>query len=261
MSLLVAARDTWRMESVRLRTVRSSYLLVGVAVLINGVLALLVGLLVPSGPMDRAAQAAALTAAAPDSQLPLLGTLFAVLGVLTVGHDYRYRLARSVLVVQPRRSVLFAARLGVLAVVGAGAALAGVLLGATICLVLGRRPELDPVSVRVLLAHLLVVVLSSWLGAGLAWVARGVVGPIVLLLIVPLMVEPAVTLAGHLHGRWEPLARVAPWLPSAAARAATSRRLWGTGPDLGAAAGAGAFAALTAVVLLAGWLSLRHRDA
>jgi len=211
--------------------------------------------------MDPDVQAAALTAGAPDAQLPVLGTLFAVLGVLTVGHDYRYRLVRSVLVAQPRRSLLFAVRLGVLAAASGGAALAGVLLGAAICVLLGRRPELDPVSLRVLLAHLLVVVLSSWLGAGLTWVARGTVAPIVLLLIVPLMVEPTVTLLGHLHGRWEVLARVAPWLPSAAARAATSRRLWGTGPDLGAPAGLGTFAGYTAVVLLAGWLSLRHRDA
>jgi hypothetical protein len=73
-------RDTWRMEGVRLVTVRSSYLLL-TAIFGTGVLvALLIALLNPSRGLSDGATAAALTAGAP-----FLAVLWTWLGALLGG--------------------------------------------------------------------------------------------------------------------------------------------------------------------------------
>lgn len=253
-------RDTLRMEAVRLRTVRSTGVLSVAAVGVTALLAVLMALVSPMGPLDEVSTTVALTAGAPLAPMALVGLLFGVLGVLQVGHDYRFGLARAVLMAQPRRSRVMVARLGVLAAVSAGVALLGVIVGAGLCWLLGRPGAIDLVTARVVVGYLLVVVLWSWLGAGLTWVVRSSAGALVVLLLLPLLVEPALTLAAEAD-RLAFVRPAAAWLPFGAAREALSVDLLPVGDALGALLGVGVFAGFTAVVLALGWLSLARRDA
>jgi ABC-2 type transport system permease protein len=174
----------------------------------------------------------------------------ALLAVTTVSHDYRYRLVRAVLIAQPRRGVMIAARLVVLSVTGAGVAALTSVLAAAGCLAAGRRPLLDMTTLRVLLFHAGVVVGWAWLAAGLTWLLRHAAGVVTILLTGPLAVEPVLLIAS----RSDQAAFLRPltgWLPFSAARQALGRNLTadalpGAVPD-----GAGRAALIFTVVVLA----------
>jgi hypothetical protein len=252
-------RDTWHMERVRVTTVRSTYLVVGCALVVGLLAALLIAALLPARPLTSGETVVALTAAASDLSLSVTGFFVAVLGVLAVSHDYRFGLGRTVLTAQPRRGVLMGVRLGVIGLVALGTAVGHLAVAAAATWLLGRTPAHDPGTVRALLFHPLVVVLWSWLGCGLAWLLRGSAGPIALLLAVPLVAEPVLTVAAGAQ-RLSALRPVVRWLPFGAARDAVSRQVMPTADSLGALAGAGVFAAFTGLVLLGGWWALARRD-
>jgi hypothetical protein len=258
--MIGSLRDTVRMEAVRLSTLRSTYLLVGFAVLVGGLIAVLVALVAPARPLSQAATAAALTAGGDSVPLTTIGWLLAALGMITVGHDYRYGLWRAVLTAQPLRTMVVVARLLVLAVTGSLVATLTSALGAGLCWLVGRAPTLDRVTLRVAAAHVVITVLWAWLGAGLTWVLRSTAAVVSVLLVVPLMLEPGVTLLS-LAAESADLTAVARWLPFSAARQALLLRWAPDGANLGALVGGLTFALTTAVVVVLGWLLLRRRDA
>lgn len=254
-------RDAVRMEARRLTTARVTYLLVGLALLLGSVIALLIALVAPvDTPLAPTRTSAAVTAGGDAVPLSVVGGLAALLGVVTVGHDYRYGLLRAVLTAQPRRGFVVAARLAVLAGVAAAAAAAVSVLGAAVAWLTGRAPSADPATLRVAAAHVVLAVLWAWLGAGLAWVLRSSGGALALLLLGPLLVEPVLTVIAETEG--SPGARgLVRWLPFAAARQALGRPL-GPGPDtIGALAGTAVFAGVTVLVLALAWLLVQRRDA
>src|SRR5450755_2026554 len=150
--------DTWRMERVRLATIRSTYVVTGAALVVSAAVATALALLHPSGPLSSGATAAALTAGVPFLPVPPLGVLVATLGVLVVAHDYRYGLIRAVFTAQPRRSVVVGARMLLLAVTSGGLAVLTTLLAAVVCAGLGRAPAHDPTTLRLVGSHVLLVV-------------------------------------------------------------------------------------------------------
>jgi hypothetical protein len=255
-----AVRDTVRMESRRLTTLRSSYLVAGVAVVLGAVIAMMIALLAPEDTaLSPARTAAALTAGGDSLPMSVVGALTALLGVVTVGQDYRFGLLHAVLTAQPRRGVLVGARLIVLAGVAAGVALAVVLVGAAVCSVLGRAPAHDVATVRVAAAQVLLAVLWAWLGAGVTWVLRSAAGAVAVLLLGPLLVEPLLAVLGD---DASPGLRAAlRWMPFAAARQALGRPFHGTADTIGALAGGLTFAGVTALVVAAAWAFVLRRDA
>jgi ABC-2 type transport system permease protein len=253
-------RDTMRMEVRRLATVRSSYLIVTVAFLLGGVIALMIGLLAPDDTaLSPARTAAALTSGADAVPMSVTGGLLALLGVLAVGHDYRFGLLRTVLIVQPRRSVVVAARLVVLAGIAGVVAFGMSVVAAGVCSLVGRTPSLDSTTLRVAGAHVILAVLWAWLGAGLAWALRSSSAAISVLLIGPLFVEPVLMVAAQVDGSGS-LRAVFKWLPFAAARQALGQQLYGTGEMIGALVGGIVFAGTTILILGFGWFLLQRRD-
>jgi ABC-2 type transport system permease protein len=254
-----AVRDTWRMERLRLTSVRSSYLLVAVTLLVGLLVAVPLALLNPVRPLSGGATAAALTAGAPYLPLAPIGVLLACLSVLVVAHDYRYGLVRAVFTAQPRRSVLFGTRLALLGVLAGAVAVLNTLLAAAACWGLGRVPAHDPTTLRQLGLHVLLVVGWTWLGAGLAWLMRVTTGPLVVLLAMPLLVEPVLTALAQLDQlTWlRPVVRV---LPFTCARELLSAETARPADGVGVVLGGALFAAYLAVVLLVGWVALTRRD-
>ena len=255
-----AVRDTWRMERVRLTTVRSTYLLLATVFGVGVLVALLIALLNPARELSQGATAAALTAGAPFLPLPPIGALLGVLGVLVVSHDYRYGLIRAVLTAQPRRTMLFCTRLVLLGLLGAVVATGVSLLTAGLCWVVGRPPAHDPTTLRLVGSHVVLVAAWTWLGAGLTWVMRAATGPLALLFVMPLLVEPVLTAVAQLDqlSALRPVVRV---LPFTAGRELLSFETARSAEAVGAVLGGALFGAYLLVLLLGSWLSLTRRDA
>jgi ABC-type transport system involved in multi-copper enzyme maturation permease subunit len=250
-----------RMEWVRLATLRSTVLVVLLALGLGALVALVFAMAVRGETLDGELGAALLTSGGPLVPLPLAAVLMAVLGVLAVGHDYRHGLVRPVLAAVPQRSALVLARLYIVTGVAAVVTVASMAANAGIGFaVTGERPPLDSGVLRVMAGYVLLVVLWTWLGAAATWLLRSTAAVLTGLFLVPLVVEPLVQGLTQLDTlSWlEPVAR---WLPFAAGRAMLLTPGGDGGADLTALQGGLTFGALVAVTLAAGWVRFVRTDA
>jgi ABC-2 type transport system permease protein len=249
------------MEARRVATVWVSYLITGSALLIGGVVALFVALLAPENtPLPSARAAAALTSGGDALPMSVVGSLMALLAIVSVGHDYRFGLAPVVFTAQPRRGVVMVARLLVLAGTATTLAFGVAVTGAAVCWVLGRAPTQDPTTLRVVAAHVVLAVLWAWFGAGLGWVLRNSAAAVSVLLLGPLLVEPVLSALSRLDES-SAAGHAVRWLPFAAARQALGPQVLADVDTIGALAGGLVFTGTVGVVLACGWLLIRWRDA
>lgn len=251
--------DALRLERVRLTTVRSTWVIVGTAlglgVLVSAVIASL-----GSVERDPTLTSLVVTTGADITPLPFAAAMMGVLGVLSVGHDYRYGLARATLLVQPNRSALVAARLAVLTAVSVAVVSAGFALNLAVGMLLSRGAmALNSAVWGTFLGYLLLTVLWSWLGAAGTWLLRATVPTLTILLIVPLLVEPIIRMLALLNElSW--LRPIADWLPFTAGRAMASAASEGPGGMSQVTAGA-VFGGFVLAVLIPAWLTFRRWDA
>ena len=201
-----------------------------------------------------------LTAGGADLPFSVLGMVIAVIGILSTGHEYRYRTIYPTLTVLPRRSVLLAAKV---LTVASLAAVAAVIMTAICWLVgsLARRdplPLLDGPTLRVIAGYVLLVILYGVLGVSLGQLTRSIPAALVILLVTPLVVEPVISaLSGLAALGW--LGGVAAHLPFAAGMQLVAVEV---GDDaLGRWAGGAVFAGFVAVLLSVGWILFERRDA
>lgn len=184
-------RDALRFEWVRLRTLRSTYWLIGSALLANAALAALIALATRRNPADPAAVDAVVTGGGASSPLPVLAVLMAVLGIFATGHEYRYGTIQPTLTAVPQRTRLLAAKVTVVAAVAL--AVAAVSLAADVAAgwaVWRDAPDLTIAPMgEVLPGYLLLVVLWAVAGVALGQLFRSVPAPLVVILVVPLIVE------------------------------------------------------------------------
>lgn len=177
------------MEWVRLGTVRSSWLIALLGLLVSAGLGLAVAI---HGRGDVSLDLAGdvINPGQPAPTPVLLG----LLGVLAWGHDYRYGTIRPLLGVVPRRGRLAAARLlvftGFLTAVATAAAglavLAGVLAtGGDLAGYLDQAP-----IPRMLMGAVLFGVGCGWLGMALGALIRVLPAAVAALILIPAMIEP-----------------------------------------------------------------------
>ncbi len=186
-----------RYEWVRLRTLRSTWWLLFVAVGLNALIAFAVARRVVSGnkALDAEAVVTLLTGGSGISPLSVTAVLVGVAGVLALGHEYRHDMVRTTLTAVPRRGVVLVAKA---TVVGLWAAYVAVLAAAAAyavgLVVIGERwtPALlrGEGTIRALVGFGGLVVLTSLLGIALAGIFRSVPVALVVLLLTPLLVEP-----------------------------------------------------------------------
>src|ERR687898_424981 len=120
--------DALRYESVRVRTIGSTYWTMLVGLLLCGLIAL--GFGIDTGGQSLAAAEATLLLTAGGESLPfsVMGLAVSLVGILSTGHEYRYGTIYPTLTAIPRRSALLTAKVLVVAAVSAAAAVAVIAL-------------------------------------------------------------------------------------------------------------------------------------
>jgi ABC-2 type transport system permease protein len=195
------------MEWLRMRTIRSTWLIGLLCLIGSGGLGLAVAL-DGRDQVDLELAAAVLNPGQPAPTPVLIG----LLGVLAWGHDYRFGTIRPVLAVVPRRGVLAAARLLVFTGFLAAVAIAAVALAWLVGL-LATGGELagylgtSPIP-RMLLGSVLFGIGCGWLGIALGALIRALQAAVAVLIVIPAMIEP---LGGMVVGKIRPDAEF--WLP------------------------------------------------
>jgi ABC-2 type transport system permease protein len=212
-------------EWVRIRTLRSSWVLSAVGVLLAG----LVGAAGTSSALSGGRAPESLTAeqfvrALRDGSTSLLPVLMAVLGAMAFGHEYRHGTIRPALTALPRRVRFATAKVVVAMAWATGAAVLAIvaaLAGAAVRLG-GSLPSswVDVTAVRVLSLCVAHVALWAALGAGLGALIRSQVAAIVTLLVWGFVAEPILTAILHLDALAS-LSGVSDRFPVAASRAMT----------------------------------------
>lgn len=183
-----------RYEWVRLRTIRSTYWVIGLALVLQTIIALLLawGLDEPERLVsDRSIFEIMATAGAATGGPPLLvAYLLGTLGVFTFGHEYRYGTARATLTALSSRPAVFGAKLTVIGLVVAAVAAVSVLIGAVVqgLAGLGQVPWGSGVG-EMVVAVVVYTVLFTWSGLGLAVLLRNQTAAMLILLFVPTVFE------------------------------------------------------------------------
>jgi ABC-2 type transport system permease protein len=188
-----------RYEWARLRTLRSTWWLLLAAVAFNAAIAAAVAAGVNSGnqSLDPEGVVNLVTGGAGISPLCLTALFAGMVGVLALGHEYRHGLIGTTLTAVPRRGAVLAAK----AVVVAGyaaltAGLAGLAAYGVGRVVIGPDWRFDLLRAgqtpRALGGFVVLVVLTALLGLALGGLLRSVPAALVVLLLLPLVVEPLV---------------------------------------------------------------------
>lgn len=250
-----------RYESVRIRTVRSTWVLSVLALVLNGAIAFALAETLSGEVVTVEDYRTVLTGG-----LAFTALFMALVGVFGYGHEYRHGTIRVTLTAVPQRGRVFLAKAVVLtlwSVLVASLALA--VAWAASWAALGDRSPV-PLSAeplpRVLAGSVLLVVVWAFIGLGYAGLFRNVAAAIVLLLVVPLIVEPL--LQGLLTTEFmEPVRDAGRYLPFTAAQAVTAVGEFAvpSGGRILPWEGAVTFAGFAALILALTWLVFTRRDA
>ena len=185
--------DALRYEYVRLRTIRSTYWLIGLALTFQLVMSLIIAwrLSVASNPPSGSSAFDILaTIGASTGLAPLfIAYIIGLLGVFSTGHEYRHGMIRATLTAIPDRRVVFVAKVVSTAIVSAVAALGCILIAIVSAVVFGL--DLPGVSavVNMALGTVLFAVMFSLSGLAYAAITRNQTAAVALLVLVPTVLE------------------------------------------------------------------------
>src|SRR5215204_7168589 len=258
--------DALRFEGLRLSTILSTYWSLSLGLLLCGLVALGFGLDTRGPDVGPAEATLLLTAGGESLPFSLMGFAAALVGIFATGHEYRYGTILPTLTAMPRRSALLAGKLLIVAAISVVAAVTALALCWLVgTLTLGPLPRLveEPIP-AVVAGQTVLVVLHGVLGAVLGQLTRGITAAIVIVLIMPLLIEPVITaLAGLEALGW--LRDVVPYLPFTAGMRLVSAGLAAAGQDgatlLSRWEGGAVFAGFVALLLAAAWILFERRDA
>lgn len=197
-------------EMTRISTIASTYWLSGLAVLLSALVAIVLGLVVIQSNGTELGDLAPpqvfttwiVTAGGSGPGIPILAAaMFAVVGALAMGHEYRYGTNKATLTALPDRMAVLAAKVIVLiAWVVIGSIIILLVNSAIAWLMLGDA-SLGGDSVRPMVFFVLYCVGFTLAGFGLASILRSQVGSIVTVLVWPLAIEPIVFAILRVAGR------------------------------------------------------------
>ncbi len=254
--MIKALRYEWR----RIRTIRSTWMLSLLAVVSSGVIAYVMAEIQIPTSFSRGGYLQVLSA--PRYLSPIL---VALIGIFAFGHEYRHGTIRASLTALPRRTALYTAKILVVAfwALLIGGITLAVSWGAAFLEFGDQVLEVSLITApvpRILIGVLAMIGIYTLLGLAYAGLFRSQTGPIVVLLVIPLLIEP---LLGPLlqAGFVQWLEPVADYLPYTAG----NRMLVGTPfiPDQGLSplTGGLVFGAFAFILLLLTWLLFTKRDA
>jgi ABC-2 type transport system permease protein len=269
--------DALRYEWVRIRTLRSTYWMTGLALLLPAVLAGLLAAFLPDSWWDQAGQELGgllVLGGLRFTGLPLNAIFMALIGAFAFGHEYRYGTILQSLAAVPQRHKLILAKLLTVSIWSLVVAAVGVLVNWALVVGLsGHSVSLFGDAIRpALLGYLFYVVMWGILGAGLAGLVRNLPVTIVFLFVIPLVVEPILQVVLTAVPALEPIRDWANYLPFAAGIATTDTV---SSSELGQLLGGEAtsadapgrltsgltFALWIALIVSPAWILFKKRDA
>jgi ABC-2 type transport system permease protein len=261
--------DALRFEWVRIRTLRSTYWLIGLAVLLSAVVALIIAVATRNDP-DRlgAVTVGNMLTGGGSFAIPFIPIFVAIIGVFATGHEYRHGTIRPTLTAIPQRSRLLIAKIVLVALTAIFAVALSVVINYVIGLLFWTEaPSLgdDPLN-QALPGYLAYAILYTVLGLALGLLFRGVPTALVILLVFPLVVEGLITGLSNIPALdW--LVPVVKFLPFTAGGLMMAMET----PDLGPGApdydyfsrwaSGGIFAIFVALILGMAWLLFQKKDA
>ena len=136
--------DALRYEYVRLRTLRSTYWLIGIAMTFQLVMSIVIAAVVASSDSaidDDTVFDVLATIGASSGFAPLfIAFVIGLLGVFSTGHEYRHGMIRATLTAIPNRTHVFVAKIVSTVIVSALAALLCILIALLCVLAFGLQP-------------------------------------------------------------------------------------------------------------------------
>jgi ABC-2 type transport system permease protein len=185
--------DALRYEIVRLRTIRSTYWLIGIALGFQLVMSFLIAWRLPStGPMSGGTEPFAIlvTIGASAGFAPLfIAYVIGLMGVFSMGHEYRHGMIRATLTALPSRTAVYVSKIIVAAAISAMAALGCVLIALVAALTFGvGLPAFAGVR-DITVGTMVFAALFSLSGLAYAAITRTQTAAVALLLLVPSVVE------------------------------------------------------------------------
>jgi len=271
-----------KQEWLRLRTLRSTWVLSGLSLAVTLLAATALTLTAASraaaGPAGRLPGASPLGsqrdfASVLASTTQLTPLLMGLLGVLAFGHEYRYGIIRLTLTTVPGRTSVAAARLLGVALWATAVGIVCVAASGLVLAVLGRGRFAPGVGVgvaptgRIIVGAVLYIVLFALVGLALGSLLRNVPAAISLLFVLPLLAEPIVLglLSIPALDRFAGAGRFLPFHAGQQLTAfdtAVQRGVpAGFQTDLSPLAGGLTFALVTAALLAVALVLFRRRDA
>ncbi|NED98461.1 ABC transporter permease subunit [Phytoactinopolyspora alkaliphila] len=254
-----------RYESVRIRTLRSTYWLLGLGLLLTAAVAFIISFAERDNPVTDSQVVSVLTGGGEFAAF--IPIFMAIVGIFSTGHEYRHGTIQPTLTAIPQRTILLLSKLITVLVT----TVIVVALSVGINLVIGmlfwdEAPDFGSSPlIDVLPGYLVLVMIYATLGLALAQLFRGVPSALVVLMVVPFLVEPLIGGLSMVDALdWlQPLLKFLPF--SAGQRLiATEPYEPGGGPDFdfyGQWASGGVFAAFAVVLLLVAWALFKKRDA
>ncbi|MDQ3156433.1 MAG: ABC transporter permease [Actinomycetota bacterium] len=180
-------------EWMRLRTVRSTYWLIGLSFAFQLIVTMLIAWQLPeSGPLSGGDGPVTqlVTVGAASGVAPLfLAYIVGIVGVFSMGHEYRHGMIRATLTAIPSRTAVFVAKLLTTGVVAAGAAIGCVAIGLLSAVVFGvDMATFDRLS-KLTFGVVLFTVLFTWSGLAYSALLRNQTAAVAMLMLVPTVVE------------------------------------------------------------------------
>jgi ABC-2 type transport system permease protein len=199
-------------EIARLKTLRSTWIMSGVAVMFSALIGLLVRPILDNDPSQES-WATIFTIAVPT----VTALCCALVGVFAFGHEYRYGTIRPTLTALPRRVSVAIAKIAVASAFSFVLALVCLLATFFVASLLGRNdvdgPLLGSLTRTTMIGAALYAVGFCLLGAGLTALFRNQVIGVVVVIVMPLIVESALSALLLFVEVFEPVRGVVNYLP------------------------------------------------
>jgi ABC-2 type transport system permease protein len=258
--------DALRYEWTRIRTLRSTYWLIGLGILLTAIIGFIVAMVTRNEPRDAQIEAAVLLGGGDFATF--IPIFLAIVGIMATGHEYRYGLIQPTLTALPQRARLLSAKLIVVGLVTIAVVAVSLIINAVIGLIFwGSLPEIteSPLN-EVIPGYFVMVLLYAILGLALAQLFRGVPSAIVVLLVTPLVVEQLIMGLSFIPALdW--LVPAVKFLPFMAGQRLIATMPFDAGPGapdfnlFDRWAAGGVFAAFVAIILTVAWYRFQTRDA
>lgn len=188
--------DALRYEWVRLRTLRSTYWLIGLAlvfqVMMSGLIAWRISVSSGSIGTENAFDVIATIGASSGFAPLFIGYILGLVGVFSMGHEYRHGMIRATLTAVPSRAAVLTAKVITTAVVIAGAALLCVALALLTMVIFGvELPDAGSVA-GITGGTVVFAVLFSLSGLAFSTLVRNQTAAVAMLMLIPTVFEQIV---------------------------------------------------------------------